>query len=301
MKFFSYLFLLAFLLNNSACFEQGELGTASNPIKLYFTPSVDADTITSSSTHFLKFLEKETGYYFESGIPASYVAVVEAFGSGRADIGVINSFAYLMANEKYGAEAKLKVIRHGLDHYRGQIIAHKDSGINTVKDINGKKFAYTDPSSTSGYMFAKKILKEENAVPSNTTFAVKHDNVVTMVYQKQVDAGATYYSPPAEDGKIRDARSRVKTQFPDVEEKVKLITITEKIPNDPFVFRKDLKKEISDKFITAVQKYLDTTEGKEAFKKMYSVEGVVPAQNSDYEGLRAMIKAIDLDTEKLVK
>jgi phosphonate transport system substrate-binding protein len=284
-----------------ACQNDSKLGSTGNPVKLYFTPSVDAETITTNSEHFLKFLEKETGLSFKSGVPANYVAVVEAFGSKRADIAVMNSFGYIMTNKKYGAEAKLRVLRYGEPHYRGQIIAHIDSGIKTVKDIDGKRFAFTDPSSTSGFMFAKKLLKEAAAIPSNTTFAQKHDNVVTMVYQGQVDAGATYYSPASKDGEIRDARARVKTQFPDVEEKVKIIEITEKIPNDPFVFRKDLPKEIVTKFIGAVKKYLSTPEGKKIFKTIYSVEGLIDASDADYDGLRAMIKSIDLDTEKLIK
>ncbi len=300
-KLYILLMMLGLIISTTACQKEDKLGGLGNPVKLYFTPSVDAETITTNSKHFLKFLEKETGLIFKSGIPANYVAVVEAFGSKRADIAVMNSFGYIMTNQKYGALAKLRVLRHGEDFYRGQIIAHVDSGIKTIKDIHGKKFAYTDPSSTSGFMFAKKILLENGARPSNTTFAQKHDNVVTMVYQKQVDAGATYYSPPTKDGKIRDARSRVKTQFPDVEEKVKIIEVTEKIPNDPFVFRKDLPEEIVNKFISAVKKYLSTAEGKKIFKRIYSVEGIIDATDADYDGLRKMIKSIDLDTHTLLK
>ena len=175
--------LSIFLVLTFACTKQEELGSRNNPVKLYFTPSVDSESIASNSEEFLKFLEKETGLYFKTGIPTNYVAVVEAFGSSRADIGVMNSFGYLMANEKYGAQAKLKVIRYGEPFYKGQIIAHVDSGIKSVKDIEGKKFAYTDPSSTSGYMFPKKILNDNKVNPGETTFAIKHDNVVTMIYQ----------------------------------------------------------------------------------------------------------------------
>ena len=137
--------------------------------------------------------------------------------------------------------------------------------------------------------------------PERTTFLTKHDNVVTSIYQKQVDAGATYYSAPAADGTIRDARSRVKTQYPDVEDKVKIIAITEKIPNDPFVFRKDLPKEITDKFITAVKKYLSTEKGKTTFKNIYSVDGLVDSSDADYNSLRDMIKSINLDIESILK
>ena len=125
-----------------SCENNAPLGTRDNPVKLYFTPSVDADTIASNSQEFLQFLEKETGLYFKTGIPTNYVAVVEAFGSKRADIGVMNSFGYLMANDKYGASAKLRVLRYGHDYYQGQIIARTDSGIEEVKDLDEKKMSF---------------------------------------------------------------------------------------------------------------------------------------------------------------
>ncbi len=293
--------LILLTLMSFGCMKEEKLGSANNPIKLYFTPSVDGNVIATNSDIFLKFLEKETGLYFKTAIPTNYIAVVEAFGSNRADIGVMNSFGYLMANDKYGAEAKLRVIRYGHDYYQGQIITRTDSGIENLKDLNGKSFAFTDASSTSGYMFPMKMLKDNEVKLGNTTNAMKHDSVVTMVYQKQVDAGATFYSAPSKEGKIRDARARVKTQFPDVEEKVKILAITEKIPNDPFVFRKDLPKEITTKFIAAVMKFIATSEGKDVFENIYSVDGLVTTTDKDYDGLRDMIKAINIDLNNVLK
>ena len=295
------LFVFITLTFLTSCQNDAPLGTKDNPVKLYFTPSVDAETISSNSKEFIQYLEKETGYLFKTGIPANYVAVVEAFGSKRADIGVMNSFGYLMANDKYGASAKLRVLRYGHDYYQGQILAHVDSGIESIKDLEGKKMAFVDPSSTSGYMYPLKIMKDAGVSPGNTTFAGKHDNVVISIYQRQVDAGATYYSAPAPDGSIRDARARVKVQFEDVEDKIKIITTTDKIPNDPFVFRKDLPKEVTEKFIAAVKKFIATPKGKEIFQRIYSVEGVVDTTDADYDSLRNIVKAINLDTEKLVK
>lgn len=291
---------LVALVNLSACQKDAPLGSQDNPVKLYFTPSVDADTITQNSDEFVKYLEKETGLYFKTGIPASFVAVVEAFGSERADIGVMNSFGYILAHEKYGADAKLRVIRYGHDYYQGVILARTDRDINEVKDLQGKKFAFTDPSSTSGYMFPKKMIQEAGVELGEHVFAGKHDSVVTMIYQGQVDAGAAYYSAPAEDGTIRDARSRVITQFPDVADKVKIVAITDKIPNDPFVFRKGLPEEVTNKFIAAVKKYLETEEGKTVFKNIYSVDGLVDSSDADYEGLRKTLEAINVNPAELL-
>lgn len=292
--------LLALTLSTAPAMAEDKLGSEDNPIKIYFTPSVDASTITKNSSDFIKFMEKETGLFFKSAVPSNYIAVVEAFGSGRADIGVINSFGYLLANSKYGASAKLKTLRHGKDYYAGAIFVNNASGIKSLKDLNGKKFAFTDASSTSGYLFPLKIMNDNKVKLGNTTFAVKHDNVITMVYQGQVDAGAAFFSD-AFDGKIKDARERVLTQFPDVEKKVSVLKVTDKIPNDPFVFRKGFPKDLEKKFVDGLMKYLSTESGKAAFKNIYAVDGVVPATDKDYDGLRKVIKSTNTDVGSLIK
>lgn len=285
---------------STVAMAEDKLGTRDNPVKIFFTPSVDANTIATNSTSFLKFMEKETGLYFKSGIPSNFIAVVEAFGSNRADVAVMNSFGYLLANTKFGAEAKLKALRHGKDYYAGAIYVSEKSGIKTLKDLNGKKFAFTDASSTSGYLYPLKIFNDAKVKLGNTMFAQKHDNVITMIYQGQVDAGAAFYSD-AFDGKIKDARERVLTQFPDVEQKVKVLKITDKIPNDPFVFRKGIDPAITKKIVDALNKYLSTEEGKTTFKNIYAIDGIVPATNKDYDSLRAVIKAANVDVGALVK
>lgn len=283
--------------------NEGVLGSRTNPIKIYFTPSVDAERITTNAKELIDFLEKETGYYFITAVPASFIAVVEAFGTKKTDIASINTFSYLMANEKYGAEAKLRIVRDGNQtFYKGQFITRFDSGINDLSDIQDRTIAYVDPSSTSGYILPKAKLDKMGVKPSESVFAMKHDNVVTMVYQRQVDAGATYYAPPhSKTGEILDARMRVKPQFPDVEEKIKIIGFTEEIPNDPWVFRKDMDEEMKQKIIGALIKFVNTDKGREALFEIYDIVGLIPTSDKDYDKLRNMLKAQGISFEKLVK
>lgn len=279
------------------------LGTKSNPIKLFFNPSVDAETISNNAEVLVRYLEKETGYHFVTAVPASYVAVVEAFGTSKADIAILNSFSYLLANAKFGAEARLKVIRNdGQATYRGQIITRVDSGIDSLSDLNGRSIAYVDASSTSGYILPKSLLKQKGIIPAEETFAMKHDNVVTMVYQKQVDAGATFYSAPdRKTGEIKDARTRVLKQFPDVLQQIKIIGFTQDIPNDPCIFRKDLPEHMKQEIVNALLKFVKTPDGVAALKKIYSVTGLVPAKDSDYDVLRKMLSTLNYSIKDLVK
>jgi phosphonate transport system substrate-binding protein len=304
-KFILYLSpIIIFIITFSAReLNEGNLGSRSNPIKIFFTPSVDAKRIANNAKQLVDFLEKETGYYYRTAIPASFIAVVEAFGTKKADIAGINTFSYLMANEKYGAEARLRVVRDGNEiNYKGQFLARYDSGIDSIPDIDGHSIAFVDPSSTSGFILPKSLLDSKGIKPSEEVFAMRHDNVVVMVYQGQVDAGATYWAPRSpETGEILDARMRVKQQFPDVEKKVKIIGFTEEIPNDPLVFRKDMDEGMKQKIISAFLKFVATKEGREAMYEIYDIVNLIPAKDSDYDKLRQLLKARNISFEKLVE
>ena len=290
----------------TACTKNNaELGSEKNPIKMHFVPSVDSKVIESNSKTFKDFLEKETGYKFEVTIPQSYVAVVEAFGTKRADVAAINTFGYLMAHEKYGVEAKMTVIRNGQSTYQAMFVAKTDSKIKSIDDLKGKKIAFVDPASPSGYILPLKLLKDKNIEAKETVFALKHDNVISMVYQGQVDAGAAFFSPPHKNDKgeeeIEDARRLVKTQYPDVEKKVVIVSLSEPIPNDPIIFRKEMPEEMKVKIISSMMTFVATPEGKEAFNAIYGVTDLKLATDADYESVRLMLKTLGKDASDFMK
>ncbi len=279
----------------SGCtFKKAELGTKENPVKVFFVPSVDAKVVDASSKEIKAFLEANTPYEYRIKVPQSYIGVVEAFGSKQADVAALNTFGYLLANKKYGVEAKLTVTRFGSSTYQAQFLARADGGIKDLKDLEGKKLAFVDPASTSGYLLPMKMLKDSGIKIGEHIFAMKHDNVVSMIYNKQVDAGATFYSPP-EDGEIQDARRLVKTQHPDVEERVKIVKLTEPIPNDPIVFRKEMPEAMKTAIIEALLKFVATPEGRESFKKVYGVTDLQAATDADYDKVRKMMKELGVD------
>ncbi len=300
-KVFSNIWVLPFLIFSLSCTSnKDELGSIKNPIKLFFIPSVDAKVIEDNSKAFEAYLEAETSYQFEIAVPQSYIAVVEAFGTKKADVAAFTTYGYILAHEKYGAEARMTVLRHGSADYKSQFVARTDSGIKTVADLADKKMAFVDPASASGYLLPLGTLKDKGIKLKETVFAGKHDNVISMVYNKQVDAGATFWSPEDEEG-IQDARRLVKTQYPDVVDKVKIIELTNSIPNDPIVFRKDIPEPMKQKIEAAFIKFVSTDEGKQAFKKIYGVDGIKKATDADYDGVRVMLKKLGQDASELLK
>lgn len=239
------------------------------------------------------YLEKEIGKSFDVQVPVSYIALVEAFGTKRADLGIVNTFGYMIAREKYGVTAKLRIVSFGRNQYFGQIIAHKD-GPKKVEDLNGKKFAFVDPASSSGYLLAAKLFKDRNIKPKEFVFAGRHDSVVSMVYQRQVDAGATFHVPEFnEQGQPMDARRLIKTQFPDVFTKVVILEKTGPIPNDPVIFRKDFPPELQEKIVSALRVFVKSEQGLRTFKALFNVTDFEPANDQDYDKVREMLKDLN--------
>ena len=273
-------------------FANETVGTRKNPLKLSMVPSTDATKILSNMKPVAQCLEKETKYFFEISVPTNYVVVTEGLGSKRVDIAFVPTFGYVLAKDRYGAEAILKASRNGETTYRAAIIAKTDSKINKVEDITGKKIAFVDPASTSGYILPKKLFADKKVKPAEEVFAGKHDVVVTMVYQGQVDAGAIFYNAPV-DGKIKDAREKVLTQFPDVESKIKIVALTEDIPNDPIVVRAGLSAEMKSKITSAFQTCIQ--QNQEAFKGINNSDALAPVKDSDYDGIRKTIADLKID------
>ena len=72
-------FLLAAVAFSGCTRKAAELGSAENPIKLHFVPSVDAKVIEDSSAKFKSYLEANTRYKYEITLTQTCIEVVEAF------------------------------------------------------------------------------------------------------------------------------------------------------------------------------------------------------------------------------
>ncbi len=292
-------FLVLLWLSVRTTWNEHQLGSAERPIRLLLTPSTDAQAIIQNGELLAAFLTERTGLHVRVSVPNYYITVVEAFGTERADVAIMNTFSYLLAHAKYGANAVLRVVRrHGEQSYRGEIIVRADRGIDSLHQLNGKTIAYVDPSSTSGCIYPKEMLREHNVTVREEMFAHGHTQVVMKVYQGDVDAGAVFYSPPDTiTGERLDARVKIATQYPDVFDKVKVVALTNPIPNDPVVMRAGLPESIRTKLIKALLEFQQTPEGKDALMTIASVEGFVVSSDSDYHAVRSLVSKYGIDLE----
>ncbi|HXF81506.1 MAG TPA: phosphate/phosphite/phosphonate ABC transporter substrate-binding protein [bacterium] len=256
--------------------------TGQTKLTMVFVPSRETDIILFSGQQIGRMLSVALGVPVEAVVSTSYTAAIEAMCAGRADIGALNPFSYVLAHEKCGVEVAAISVRFGLPYYRAQINVRADANINTVADLRGKRFAFVDPASTSGYLFPAAMLKKMGYDPdrffSQTVFAGSHPNVILAVYRGQVDGGATF----------EDARTNVQAQFPDVMQKVKVIAYTNPIPNDTWSVSRTLPAALRARIRDRLLRIAATPEGREALRNLYSIEGLTDRVVLSEEQVRAL-------------
>jgi len=279
----------------AGCGGKAKLGTEDNPIVMSFVPSGDTQEIIASGDKLAKMVADKTGLVIHANVGTDFAAVRESMGAGKAHIGWLNTFNYVLAHEKYGVDVALVTVRYGSTSYKGQIIVRADSGIKSLQDLKGKVMCWVDPNSTSGYIVPRILLKANGIDPdkdfAKTIEAGSHNNVVIQVYNGECDAGATYV----------DARSSVEKDIPDVKEKVVVLETTSDIPNDNVSFIKDFPADMRKQIVDALLEIANTEEGKQALNELYSIEGLEPADDSFYDGFRAMLSKAGINIEELAK
>ncbi len=325
--FFAVLFVLTMILPVAA---QAEIGTEENPIKVLFVPSVEANTIVTGGEIMAKALHDATGYFFEVSVPTSFAATVEEMcASPDNTMGFIPAKPYVMASELCGVDVAFAALRYGFKEYWSEFIVRRDSGIEKIEDLAGKTWAYPDASSTSGYTVPAVMFKEMGIEVGDTVEAGGHPQTVKAVYNGEADFGTVFYSAfrtpegvepwkygdepdiPAdlvdscvltEDGKdidcggyiVKDARANIREEAPDVIQQVKILALSDSIPNDTLSFSPDFPADIRTKIEDALVAFAETPEWAESIGNpdFYDWTGLEKAEDSNYDITRLMVAAL---------
>jgi phosphonate transport system substrate-binding protein len=279
-------------------------------IVMAFTPSSDPNALLVQAKPITDYLSKQTGLTIKPFITTDYTATIEAMTSKKVDVAWLAPTAYVLANSQNGAEVVFKAQRKDAatgklnDTYLGALVVPAGSNITKVSDLKGKRIAFTDPTSTSGYLYPAALMLKNGVDPKKDVtaiFANTHDAAALAVYQGNADAAFTFEGA---------ADQLLKAKFPDVNEKLKEIVKTDPIPNDGIAFRKDLPAGTKEKLKAAIMK-LQTdpeavmrhpTSGQTVpMLSVYRWDGIAPGNDKDYDPIREVAKSLGIRLNTLTK
>lgn len=228
---------------------------------------------------FFSELVNETGIRFKWLGSKTYDDVINKLHAGEADIGYVGPFSYVTAQDSFGVKILCRTMSEGKEEfYRSIIVTRKDSGILRLQDLKGKRFSFTDPKSTSGYLFplaqlmASGIFQEDF---SEVRFLKRHVNSLLAVYKGHVDAGATSIT----------ANDKIDINM----EEMRILWQSEPIYRGLWITRKDLPEEQFTQIQQAMLKISASQKSDEIFKEL-TTKGFKMGKDSDYDNVRDVIK-----------
>lgn len=248
-------------------------------IRLGLSPAEDSAEILRKYEGFKEYMEESTGYEIELFVGADYTAVVEAFNSGHLDVAWFGPSEYLLAKEITNADIEAFAQATQEDDsvpYQSWIIVNSKSDIQSVEDLKGKTFAFTDPASTSGNIFGNYELIQQGFDPKNdfgeVTYSGSHDASALSVANGNLDGAAV--------------SSRLLEGFYDSglvnEEDIRVIAKSMEIPNDLMAFRTDLSDDVKQNLRDAINDEEGVTQALEGTGYGHFVE----VDDSDFDIVR---------------
>lgn len=125
----------------------------------------------------------------------SYEEVNTMLERNAVDLAFICTGAYIERSDGMGL--LVAPAFNGKPYYYAYIIVHKDSDINSFGDLRGRSFAYTDPLSNAGKLYAESRLYDlgetNEGFFASTVYTMSHDLSIQMVSRRLVE-GATVSS-----------------------------------------------------------------------------------------------------------
>ena len=238
--------------------------------------------------------EEVLGVPTELFAPADYNGVIEGLLGGNLDMAWLgaSSYAKTYLTDPEAVEPVLvKINTDGSYGYYSVGFARIDSGVASLKDMEGKKFGFGDPNSTSGYLIPSIEIPEAgySMEPGDyfgdVVFTGGHEQTIVAVSNGDIDAGVTWADGLGEwedgfnSGALRKAVDAGLVDMTELQE----IWRSNVIPEGPIVLRKALPEPVKYKMIGMLAS-LASIDPECAYGFMAGeVLGIAPIDHSAYE------------------
>lgn len=258
-------------------------------------PAEDQTTVSDRVEDFADELSDHLDIDVEVFLGTDYNAVIEAMRTENIDIAFFGPFAYILANERSGAEVfSIGAKSEEEITYTSAVIVPKDSDAESVKDLEGKDFLFVDPASTSGHIFPRVKVMEEldvtndevESIFNSVTFSGSHDASILAIVNGDADGAAV----------ATDVMDTMIDQEVVSEDDFKIISQSDPIPRGPDAYRGNLPEDLKEQIREFYYDYED-----ENFFEERGINGFYPIEDDAYDVVRNAADALEMSPEELLQ
>ncbi|GAQ95362.1 phosphate/phosphite/phosphonate ABC transporter binding protein [Thermodesulfovibrio aggregans] len=252
-------------------------------IKVAVLPLYSPLTIYKRYDPLMRYLSEKTGYEFKLVIPKNFEEFIQIVSEGKVNFSYQNPYVFSLISKKYPIKPLAITVGEdcttdegicGGEKFRGIIITRKDSPINKIDDLKGKKIMIVSPSSAGGYL-SQKLYLEKKGFNLNRDFklidAKRQEKVIIGIYKGEADAGF-----------VREAALSVWSDEVDLS-RIKILDYGEYLPNWPFAVVNNKNSELTEKVKKLITELNDQTILSKA-----KVKGFKESTDEDYKILKKL-------------
>jgi len=259
-------------------------GRAAEGLVFAVHPFMSADKLFEAFTPLTRYLSERVDQPVRIEIAKDYRAHIEAVGNDQRDIAYLGPVPYIRVVDAHGVKpilAQLEV--NGETTFRGAIVVRRDSSLKTLGDLNGRRFAFGDNSSTMSHLVPWSMLISAG-VPKHSLAGFEHlpnhEAVGLAVLSGMFDAGAV------KESVFRKQEKRG----------LRVLSWTAPIANHVLVTRADMPKPIRQKLQAAVLRLNDFADGVAVLRAIKpSITALVPGNDRDFNSLRSILAALQVN------
>ena len=214
-----------------------------------FTPLEDPSVYEKVFDPFVKYLGQCTGKKTVFFSVQSNSAQIEAMRSGRLHLAFFSTGTTNFAVNVAGAVPfAIRADATGPHGFNLIVVTNKNSPIQKIADLKGKKVAHTSPSSTSGNSAPRALFPAMGVTPEKdyqVLYSGKHDQSIMGVLSGDYDAApvaSDIFHQMAKRGVIKESDFRI-------------IYTSAKFPVNSLAYAHDLEPSLRDKMIRCVYDY----------------------------------------------
>jgi phosphonate transport system substrate-binding protein len=164
------------------------------PLRLAVAAVISPQGTFESYSAMAAYLSEKLNRPVELVQRRTYAEVNDLIENGEVDVAFVCTSAYVIGHRDFDMELLVAPQVDGKTTYQSWLIIPVKSQAQSLTDLRGKTFAFTDPWSNSGRIYPTAMVKEMGETPETffgrTFFTYSHDDAIRAVANGVADGAA---------------------------------------------------------------------------------------------------------------
>lgn len=243
---------------------------------------VNSDSEIKKYEAFAEYLNKKSDHKWHIVPLRDYGSFISQLEEKQIVAGFMGSAAGYRAIKAGLATPVARGQKDGVSTYYGYVFTRRDSGLDTIEKLRGKKFAYVDITTSAGYLFPVHLLKNKGYDPENffrvASFLGSHEKAIMSVFNGDYDGGA------AKDSAWR----KLAEENPEIESNLRILFQEGPFPENTFMINPDLGVGEVDELRNLLLRMDDSEEGRGYLAKI-GVDRFVATSKDDFSVVKKIV------------